>query len=164
VHINRLKRAHVQEPEISTSTPKIRVSQKRKKSKSDRKEEDSNQEIPPVVRTRASVDDGDSEDSDDMESLTADHMSPVIQGQDSPQRKPGSLHSRRKSSNDNSSKEIAYQLRTRTVYGPEQEAPCITGQDITSEAATVVHTTPHSRTDDQIMLETAHPYNLRKRV
>jgi hypothetical protein len=160
VHINRLKKAYVQESEVLTPVHSSKVQQRRKKSKSDNTREDSNQEILPEVRTRASVDEN-SNDSDDIELLTAEHTNPVMQGQDSPQRKPSLSHSRRKSSDNDNSKEIAYQLRSRTVYEPEQEAPCIVNPNAISDSASVVNTTPHSEID---MSKITHSYNLRKRM
>jgi hypothetical protein len=107
VHINRLKRAHVQKPETSTFTNvpipahSSRVQQKRKKSKSDRTKEDSSQEIPPGARVRASVDENN-DNSEDVESLISDHMSSVRLGQDDPEWKSSSLHLQRTITDDSS--------------------------------------------------------------
>jgi hypothetical protein len=71
---------------------------------------------------------------------------------------------------DNSPKEVAYQLRSRPVYGPGQEVPHAVTHGATPqsrdnpETATVVHTTSQSESDSQPMLQKVPQYNLRKRV
>jgi hypothetical protein len=69
VHINRLKPETSTSTNVSTPALSSKVQQKRKKSKSDSTKEYSSQQIPPRARITASVDEN-SDDSDDIESLT----------------------------------------------------------------------------------------------
>jgi hypothetical protein len=174
VHINRLKRAHTQVPETSTptavSTNSSRAPQKQKKCKNNEKEGDYSQEIPLGTGVRIPVDDENSDDSEDIESQIANNVNSGRQGQNDPEWEPSSSCLRRKSHSDNGPREVAYQLRSRPVYGPGQEVPYAVNHGTppqsrdSPETATVVHTTSQSEHDNQPVLQKIPHYNLRKRI
>jgi hypothetical protein len=170
VHINRLKRAHAQvQVPTTVSTDSSRAPPEQEKSKSNKKKENYSQEIPLGAGARIPVDDESSDDSEDAESQIANNVNSGRQGHNDPEWEPNSSHSRQESHSNSSPKEVAYQPRSRPVYGPGQEVPHAVTLGATPhlydkpENATVV-TTPQSAGDSQSILEKVSPYNLRKRV
>jgi hypothetical protein len=121
------------------------------------------QEAPPGMGLRASMNNESNDNREEVESVTSEPTNLVRLGQEDLGRKSNPMNSPRKLGNENSPKGISYQLRSRTVYNPEQEMHQIVNEELIPESEHVANATPHSEVGEQTSNKT-HSYNLRKRV
>jgi hypothetical protein len=160
VHIDRLKRAHGQKldnplPTTSSAFAKdSRMTRNRGNQSRTPEDEDRTKGTNLEVRTNLQ------RDSHDDSAGATDILSPARQSQSDPDWQPESMYSQRKLRNDSNSKEITYQLRSRTI--DEQDNEPLSRKP--SESTSADQPIQQSEFDNHSLSQPTHPYNLRKRV
>ena len=176
VHIHRLKRAYGPGPEAFTSapTPLTKRSDKPRQSKQvvaePERMQHSNEGNSFEVRTKPPMNSNTSTAERECEQREIRTPSPGRSGQCDSEWEADSAHLRRKLQAGKSTREVTYQLHSRSVYEPEieeqrrDEPSSATSSRSIREPVSEVPTPTQGEYSDQAITVHGHPYNLRSRT